>query len=311
MTSSHLPHPAKTAPLRAVAVELGEAVRRLFEMSHERGIVLLGTDFTVRAYNQLSHSLLSHNEQEVWQIGVPLSVYVAPHSAIEYRTCFEQAVATRKPQRLERTFHSTHGSIALEIYFDPLFQADGTVHHIALLTQNLTTYRDAIATVHANMDYYRMLLDHAPQAILVVGEETLLYSNLAAARLLGNTTTTALIHQPWSQVLQTPMDSPLVRLLQQRHEQDQKVVTIEDRLYRSDGETLDVIIHAYATYYNDSPAIQLVLNNVSDHKRSEAILRANADYFRTLIEHSNDLIKLIDARGTVICKPVCQTIVWL
>ncbi len=61
-----------------------------------------------------------------------------------------------------------------------------------------------------------MLLDHAPQAILVVGEETLLYSNLAAARLLGNTTTTALIHQPWSHVLQTPMDSPLVRLLQQR-----------------------------------------------------------------------------------------------
>ncbi len=77
-------------------------------------------------------------------------------------------------------------------------------------------------------------------------------------------------------------------------------MTIEDRLYRSDGETLDVIIHAYATYYNDSPAIQLVLNNVSDHKRSEAILRANADYFRTLIEHSNDLISLIDARGTLL-----------
>lgn len=298
--STHPQQPAKTAPLRAVAFELGEALRRLFEMSNDRGLVLLDLNYTVRAYNSLSNLILNQVSSTGWEVGKALTDYIAPEVAPQYRHCFDQAIATTTSQRFERTYNSQLAPITIEIYFEPLFERDGEVCMVAMFTQNMTAHRDAITTVHANTDYYRMLLDHAPQAILVVGQSIILYGNLAAARLLGKATPASILHQPWHMVLQTRSDSPIARLLQQTDEQNDKIVTLEDQVRRFDGQLLDVIIHASTTHYNDVPAIQLVLNNVSEHKRSEAILRANADYFRTMIEYSNDLISLIDAEGTLL-----------
>lgn len=300
-TSSNIPFQSpKTGPLRAVPLELGEAVRRLFELSGERGLVLLGLDFTIRAYNQSVGRHLQPYTERSLEVGMPLTGYLPQEAIAPYRACFDQAVTTATPQRFEQSYFSPQGNLLIEINFEPLLQQDGQVYGVAMFTQNMTDYLDALATVRANADHYRTLLEYAPQAILVVGKALILYANRAVARLLGVPNHTSLIHQSWQNILRTAPDSPLARLLRAGSDKAERTVTVEDQIHCHDGQVLDVIIHVFATYYNNLPAMQLVVNNISEHKRSEAILRANAEYFRTMIEYSNDLISLIDANGTML-----------
>jgi diguanylate cyclase (GGDEF)-like protein/PAS domain S-box-containing protein len=300
-TSSDTPfYSPKTAPLRAIPLELGDALRRLFDVAHDRGVVLLDLNYCIYSFNQSAIKLLNPIANREWEVGTFLFDYLSPEMVVPYRTCFDEALSTAMPQSLERAYSTEQGMVWLESSFEPLLGKNGRVIMMAMFVQDINAQRDAIATVRANADHYRTLLDHAPQAIMVVGTEEILYANLAAARLLGTSTPAKLIRQAWQSILRTSPHSPLALLLQSDHDEIDKTIMVEDQLHCLDGQSLDVVIHAFTTLYNNTPALQLVLINISEHKRSEAILRANADYFRTMIEYSNDLISLIDAKGTLL-----------
>jgi diguanylate cyclase (GGDEF)-like protein/PAS domain S-box-containing protein len=300
VTTSSKPsfHPTKTAPLRAVPLELGDALHRFFEVSNDRGVVLLHLDYTILGFNAAAEGILSRVSSRRWERGALLADYIAPEALTQYRTCFDQTIATGTPQRFERTYTTPRGLVWIEIYFEPFFDDNGSVELIGMFTRNMTAYRDAIATIQNNSDHYRNLLDYAPQAIVVADKEKILYANIAAAHFLGTTTST-LIGTEWQSTLRLQSNAPLTHLLLSDMEPLESAVTVEDQLQRFDGQTIDVIIHGFVTRYKERPAIQLVLINISEQKRSEAILRANAQYFRNMIEYSNDMISLMDASGTL------------
>ncbi len=77
-------------------------------------------------------------------------------------------------------------------------------------------------------------------------------------------------------------------------------VVFEWRHQRPDGETWDAQIHLLSFRSDDHPFLQFTLENITDRKRTEAVLNESERRFRELFERSPDAVFVEDERGTIL-----------
>ena len=114
---------------------------------------------------------------------------------------------------------------------------------------------------------YRLLVENAPDAILVYGSETILYANHAAVRLFQAQTREQLIGQPVSTICKTDHSELEGKCLQQSGRIDGAISQQEMRLTRLDGTTVDVVAVGIGTFYQGGPAVQVILHDVTERKK--------------------------------------------
>ena len=127
------------------------------------------------------------------------------------------------------------------------------------------------SALKASEERYRMLVELSPDAILVVNEHQISFLNPAAVRLLGADMEREIVDKSfWDFLTQWPNLGK-----QERMQRIEKAAETNDHSYleesldRLDGSTLEVELLATRITYNDAPALQVVMRDISERKTLE------------------------------------------
>jgi len=144
-----------------------------------------------------------------------------------------------------------------------------------LIRDRLRSIEERQKNLRESEERYRKLVDLAPDAIIIHSDETVVFLNSAAVRLLGAAGPEQIIGRSALAYVH-PDSQPIVRKrwLQLTIEKAE-VPLIEEKYLRFDGTTIDVEVAAIALTFAGRPSVQLIARDITARKRAEEeLLRA-------------------------------------
>jgi PAS domain S-box-containing protein len=142
-----------------------------------------------------------------------------------------------------------------------------------------------LAALRLQEERYRSLVELSPDAILLSRNETIVLVNAAALDLFGATAPQQILGR--SPVdLSAPECHDVIRARMGRLLAGEPVPALEKKIVRLDGSVAEVEERAARLVDGEGPAIQIILRDISERKRAEALLRTRAE---TLAETNREL----------------------
>lgn len=155
---------------------------------------------------------------------------------------------------------------------------------------------------------YRLMVDLSPSAIAIHSQGRVVFTNPAGLKLIGAACTEDVIGRPILDFVHASYHDIVTERVRQFDVEMAPLPLIEEKLIRLDGAVIDVQVAAMPLVYEGQPAVQVVVHDITEHKRAERAIQDSEEKFRTLAEESPNMI-FINKRGRVVyvnerCKEV-------
>src|SRR5689334_8162782 len=111
---------------------------------------------------------------------------------------------------------------------------------------------------------FRLLVERAPDAILLVRDERILYANPAAATLLGALTPAGLVGGPAFALLAPGQREQAAARCQHLAQHGTGPIRFEAQLHRPDGALIEIEIAAARVECGDGPAAMLAVRDATE-----------------------------------------------
>jgi PAS domain S-box-containing protein len=136
---------------------------------------------------------------------------------------------------------------------------------------------------------YRRLVELSPDAVFIVQAGRVLFVNPAGVRLLGANDATEVIGKSVADLVHPDELRSVLSRIDEVLEGERATVFQERRYTRFDGTEVDVEVGA--TLYPDpaGPAIQIILRDITDRKRTESLSRESEERFRQIAESIDEV----------------------
>jgi PAS domain S-box-containing protein len=187
-------------------------------------------------------------------------------------------------------------------------QATGTRTTVANQPAVLVTLRDITQRKRIEMqlreseERYRLLMESMPDAVLVYRDRLVVYANAATATMLGLPSVQPLIGRNVVE-LAHPSERALIEQKideLQRHGTTQPaevVISVDEHGNARWAESRAVLIQ-----FEGAPAVQVIMSEVTQRKRTEQALRESEERYRALIEESPDGILVHDQQRILLAN---------
>ncbi len=152
--------------------------------------------------------------------------------------------------------------------------------------RDLMSRKEAERALRESEDRYRRLVEVSPDAILVHRDGKLLFVNSTAVSMLGAESAQALLGSDIANLAAAGEDAAK-DWGQIRHENGD-VRPSHHRIARPDGKTIDVEVVATEFAYQDYPAVQMVVRDITELRQQSEALAASEKRFRSLFENVSE-----------------------
>jgi PAS domain S-box-containing protein len=130
--------------------------------------------------------------------------------------------------------------------------------------------RFAESALRQSEQRYRMLVEHSPDAILVVAHDgCIVYINDAGARLLGAHERKELLGRPFLEFVQANYRDQVMHRIAEMLDRGRPTPLMEQQLIRLDGALVDVEVSGTPCIYDGSPAIQRIVRDITERRRAQ------------------------------------------
>jgi PAS domain S-box-containing protein len=155
----------------------------------------------------------------------------------------------------------------------------GIVEPSSILFRNLKQSEEKI---RESEERYRSLVELSPDPIAVHSEGTYRYINPAGMRLFGASSPDAIIGKKVLDLVHPEYQEFIGARIQRLHEGSPAPLSVS-KVLRLDGQPVDVESTATPITYKGSPAVQVIIRDITDRKRAEAELRIKDNAIATSI----------------------------
>ena len=139
---------------------------------------------------------------------------------------------------------------------------------------------------------YRRLVEVCPLGVLVHSDDRIVFANPVAVQLLGASSTDELFERPILDLVHPEYHAVFLERGQQLRGGLPEMPAIEKRFIRVDGIPIDVEVAKIGFTYRGSPAVQVVMGDISERKRAE-------EAHRLLVEAGTTLAASLDDATTL------------
>ena len=143
---------------------------------------------------------------------------------------------------------------------------------------------DEIANLRESEHRYRMLVEHAPDAILVHQEGRIVLINNAGVRLFGAGAAADLIGRCVLDFVHPDYLACVRQRIEGVIQEGQAAPLIAEKWVRLDGAVVDVEVAGTPCTFAGRPAVQVVARDVTQQRQAEAARRESEALFESLIE---------------------------
>jgi PAS domain S-box-containing protein len=191
--------------------------------------------------------------------------------------------------------------------YHPVKDETGNIIGINAVVQDVTQWRQLLRDYEASLaqqkqteqalreseERYRQLIELSPDAVIVHDSGTILYTNPATLNLLGRSEDEVLdrllfdfIHPDYHELVRGRIKTinatggPLPR--------------VEQKWLHKDGSLVDIELAAVQVFWHGKKAIQVIVRDISERKRTEQILKQRRESFEALAENVPDIIARFD-----------------
>jgi diguanylate cyclase (GGDEF)-like protein/PAS domain S-box-containing protein len=131
---------------------------------------------------------------------------------------------------------------------------------------------------------YRTLVEWSPDPVLVHRLGTILYVNPSAIKAFGAQQASDLVGRQTSTLIHPDFLEQQVTRMQALLRKAPMAAMAESRFLRIDGTPFDVEVQGTPIAYQGSPAIHVVLRDITQRKQAQAALQESQERFRALVE---------------------------
>jgi PAS domain S-box-containing protein len=132
---------------------------------------------------------------------------------------------------------------------------------------------------------YRRLVELSTDMVAIHSEGRFVYVNAAGVKLMAATSIDDLISKPIFDVVH-PDYREMVKLRVRQNEEGQQTPLGEQKMIRFDGQIIDVEATGVPTTYQDKPATQIIIRDITDRKLAENELRRAEEKYRGIFENA-------------------------
>lgn len=276
---------SRLAMQRTLAAEQSR-FRILIENSID-GTALFSRDANVLYHSPAITRILGYDPQDVY--GVNVSSFVYPDDVETLGRAYDEILAF--PEHVVTTqvrIRHKNGTYRwLEVILSNRLDEPG-IDALAANFRDITERKRIDEELRASEEQYRLLVEHSPYAILVQTQGRIVYANESAVQLVGASSSGQLTG---SSVIDYVHPDSQPAALQSLADLENGVTAapLEEKFVRCDGSTILVEVIAYPFTYQDDPAIQFVIRDLTAQKRAEEALRANEERLRGIVDHTRNV----------------------
>lgn len=169
----------------------------------------------------------------------------------------------------------------------------GLVIFVTLRILPLRAVARAEKSLRESEERYRKLVEYAPDAILVYGSRQILYANSAALRLFGAQRPEQLLGQPIVSIIHPDHRELAEEHFQLEENSDQGGSHLDLRLNHFDGTPIDVATVGIRITYNEEPAVQVILHDITERKRFQDELSDKVEQLEAALDKVKQLEGII------------------
>ena len=249
----------------------------------------------------------------------PSKPFFTPHGSFWSNGTTELLASTTEADRQARTRNRCNGEGYESVALLPLRAGDTTFGLVQLndhrkgrfTTESLAFLERLCDSVAIGLEHryaehalresearYHGLVDQSPDAIIVHRDGRFAFVNPAGATLLGAKDPQELVGEPILRIV--PHDQRGDGRLQgQPIEQGRPVSLRDEQFVRLDGTTFDAEVTAITTTYEDKPASQITLRDITERKRAEAEIQRRAEQMGLLYDAGLTLNRILDPTAQI------------
>ena len=126
------------------------------------------------------------------------------------------------------------------------------------------------------VERYQGLVERSPNGIFISQDARVVFLNAAALQLVGASTPDSIIGTPLRDVFHVE-SRPLLDELIEQWQRGRATPTVDARIVRLDGTIADVDVTGVAVDDADGAALQLIVRDITERKRTETALRESEE----------------------------------
>jgi PAS domain S-box-containing protein len=275
--------------------ESEERYRMLAESSSDL-IFVIGKDDRVEYVNSYAAAFLGTTPAEV--PGKVRSFLFPPETARRQEALLQDVFSTGRSAHSEGPLVVKGESRWFDHVLEPLKNPDGSVRAVLGVSRDITERRRSEETLRSSEERYRRLLQRSFDAVVIHKNGVITLANPAAITLAGVSSSADLVGKPIENFVH-PEYRDVVReriAVMTGRGEPVAVGVAEEKFVRPDGKVVDAEVIATSFLDNGEPAIQVVFRDITRRKELVDALRQSEEKYRTLVEHSQNGVFIIQGR---------------
>lgn len=208
-------------------------------------------------------------------------------------------IFTKKPIEISYRLQMNDGRIKwINEICNTDFDQNGNPIRFYGIIQDITKYKLSEEKFRQQEERNKTLIDLLPTGIILYQNNKISSINTAGARILGAEEPNELIGQPVSQFLHTDTINSFKKKVNEVAQRSASI-SFEAKLIRLDGSVFEAEITPIQTIYNEAPAIQVIVNDITEQKKTEQSLKNIEEKYRLLSVNLSDIVWTINSKGLI------------
>jgi PAS domain S-box-containing protein len=223
-------------------------------------------------------------------------VYQNPNERDEF---VAQLKKTGKIKNYRTVLTKKDGSdIYVETTANIILDRNGDYAGVEGIVRDITDRKRAELALQESEERYRQLVEQSPFSIAIYQDGCFVYANPAGVSLVGAANQQEIIGKTVLSIVHPESRAEVINRME-LVAQGISVPSMEKKLIRLDGSGFDADVVTIATTFNNKPAGQVIVRNITEYKRAEQALRESEERWKTIINTSPDGLSIADLDGMI------------